>query len=60
MLDDYSRYIVAWNLCTGMKVADVTDTLDLALKASEYASANVRRRGTVSLGKIGLEQFDFD
>ena len=34
ILDDYSRYIVAWTLCTTMKAADVTDTLDLALEAS--------------------------
>ena len=26
ILDDYSRYIVAWKLCTSMKVDDVTDT----------------------------------
>jgi putative transposase len=34
ILDDYSRYIVAWKLCTTMKAEDVTDTLTLALKAS--------------------------
>ena len=34
ILDDYSRYIIAWKLCTNMKVEDVTDTLDLALQAS--------------------------
>lgn len=34
ILDDYSRYIIAWKLCTTMKSGDVTDTLDLALKAS--------------------------
>ena len=33
-LDDYSRYIVSWKLCTNMRAEDVTDTLDLALKAS--------------------------
>jgi putative transposase len=31
ILDDYSRYIIAWKLCTTMKAEDVTDTLDLAL-----------------------------
>ncbi len=30
VLDDFSRYIVAWKLCTTMKVDDVTDTLILA------------------------------
>ena len=34
ILDDYSRYIIAWKLCTNMKTEDVTDTLDLALQAS--------------------------
>ncbi len=34
ILDDFSRYVVAWKLCTTMKTSDVTDTLDLALQAS--------------------------
>lgn len=34
ILDDYSRYVVAWKLCTTMKTSDVTDTLELALQAS--------------------------
>ena len=34
VLDDFSRYIVAWKLCTNMRAEDVTATLDLALKAS--------------------------
>jgi putative transposase len=34
VLDDFSRYIVAWKLCTTMKAEDVTATLDLALQAS--------------------------
>lgn len=34
ILDDYSRYIVAWKLCTTMRAEDVTDTLNLALEAS--------------------------
>jgi transposase InsO family protein len=34
VLDDFSRYIVAWKLCTTMSADDVTDTLDLALQAS--------------------------
>lgn len=31
VMDDYSRYIVAWRLCTGMEAADVSDTLRDAL-----------------------------
>lgn len=34
VLDDYSRYIIAWKLCTNMAASDVTDTLELALQAS--------------------------
>jgi len=34
ILDDYSRYIISWKLCTNMRAEDVTDTLDLALRAS--------------------------
>jgi transposase InsO family protein len=34
VLDDYSRYIIAWKLCTTMRAEDVTDTLELALQAS--------------------------
>jgi putative transposase len=34
ILDDFSRYIIAWKLCTTMRADDVTDTLQLALAAS--------------------------
>ncbi|WP_421702417.1 IS3 family transposase [Aliiroseovarius sp.] len=34
ILDDYSRYIISWKLCTTMRAEDVTETLDLALQAS--------------------------
>jgi putative transposase len=34
ILDDFSRYIIAWKLCTTMRADDVTDTLQLALTAS--------------------------
>lgn len=44
ILDDFSRYIVAWKLCTRMKAGDVTDTLDLALEASGCSSATVRHK----------------
>ena len=29
VLDDFSRYIIAWKLCTNMRAEDVTDTLFL-------------------------------
>ena len=44
VLDDFSRYIVAWKLCTTMKVDDVTDTLDLALAASGCYRVKVEHR----------------
>ncbi|WP_433850664.1 IS3 family transposase [Brucella pseudogrignonensis] len=44
ILDDYSRYIIAWKLCTSMKVDDVTDTLDLALAASGCDKVKVEHR----------------
>ena len=44
VLDDFSRYIIAWKLCTTMKAEDVTATLDLALKASGLDRATVVHR----------------
>ncbi|WP_157020065.1 IS3 family transposase [Mesorhizobium xinjiangense] len=44
ILDDYSRYIIAWKLCTTMKAGDVTDTLELALQASGCDNARVMQR----------------
>ena len=41
VLDDYSRYIIAWRLCTTMKAGDVTDTLEDALLASGCNQARV-------------------
>lgn len=34
LLDDLSRYIIAWKLCSGMTTSDAHDTLTLALGAS--------------------------
>lgn len=44
ILDDYSRYIVAWKLCTTMRAQDVTDTLTLALEASGCDQVAVAHR----------------
>ena len=44
ILDDYSRYVIAWKLCTTMKSSDVTETLTMALQASGLDSANVLHR----------------
>lgn len=41
VLDDFSHYIIAWKFCADMRAEDVTDTLDLALKAPGCDSATV-------------------
>jgi len=48
VLDDYSRYIVAWTLTTSMAAADVATTLDLA-----RAKAGVDRVATSRPGAEG-------
>ncbi len=44
ILDDFSRYVVAWKLCTTMTASDVTDTLKLALEASGCDQVDVRHK----------------
>jgi transposase InsO family protein len=44
ILDDYSRCILAWKLCTTMAARDVTETLEMALGASGLDSVRVRHR----------------
>ncbi|MDR6306492.1 hypothetical protein GGQ85_004225 [Nitrobacter vulgaris] len=44
VLDDFSRYIIVWKLCTTMKAEDATDTLTMALQASGCDSARVVQR----------------
>jgi putative transposase len=44
VLDDFSRYVIAWKLCTTMAAEDVTDTLELALAASVCTQVRVRHR----------------
>ena len=44
VLDDFSRFIVAWRLCPTMKAQDVTATLDLALAASGLDQMTVAHR----------------
>jgi len=41
ILDDYSRYIIAWKLCTTMRTDDVTETLNMALETSGCDKAEV-------------------
>ncbi len=44
VLDDYSRYILAWRLCDGMAAKHVSDTLSLALEKSGLETVNVKHR----------------
>jgi putative transposase len=44
VLDDFSRYIVAWKLCATMRASDVTETLDLALAACGLDQVRVVHR----------------
>ena len=44
VLDDYSRYILAWRLCTTMSAQDVKDTLDDALKFTGLDTVKVERK----------------
>jgi len=44
ILDDFSRYIIAWKLCTTMRASDVTETLQMALDASGIETAKVVHR----------------
>jgi transposase InsO family protein len=46
VLDDFSRFIVAWKLCATMKAKDVTATLDLA--CGLRARSDDRRSPTAS------------
>jgi putative transposase len=43
ILDDYSRYIVHWELCSNMKTDDVTRTLDSALEKAGFDKNNSPR-----------------
>ena len=44
ILDDYSRFIVAWRLCTGMSATDVSDTLDDALQFTGLNTVKVKHK----------------
>jgi putative transposase len=44
VLDDFSRYILAWKLCTSMTATDVADTLRMALDAAGLERVGVQQR----------------
>lgn len=43
VLDDYSRYIVHWELCSNMKAEDVTRTIDKAITKSNLKNGELPR-----------------
>jgi putative transposase len=44
VLDDYSRYIIAWNLCKSMKAEDVKKTLEIAIVKTGVKHVHVYHR----------------
>jgi transposase InsO family protein len=44
VMDDYSRYILSWRLCTGMSADDVRRTIDLAIAESGVDHVLIRHR----------------
>jgi putative transposase len=44
IMDDFSRYIIAWRLCKTMSAKDVSDTLKDALEVTGLDHVNVRNR----------------
>ncbi len=48
VLDDFSRYILAWKPCTTMTATDVSDTLAMALRRSGLERVRVRHRPRLS------------
>jgi len=41
ILDDFSRYVIAWKLCSGMTSRHVTETLELAMQTSGCDQAEI-------------------
>ena len=44
VMDDFSRYIVGWKLCTNMSSKDASDTLQIALENTGLDQADVKQR----------------
>ncbi len=47
ILDDYSRYIISWCLCSTMKAGDVMNTLDDAIVASGCDKVHIAHKPTL-------------
>ena len=44
VLDDFSRFVIAWRLCTTMSASDVSDTLDDALQFTGLDQIKVKHK----------------
>ncbi len=44
VMDDYSRYILSWRLCSSMSATEVKQTIDVALEISGVDHAYIRHR----------------
>ncbi len=44
VMDDYSRYIIAWKLCSTMSATDVKETLDKAVEVTGVDRVKVRHK----------------
>ena len=44
ILDDYSRYILAWQLCTGMSTDEVKETIEAAIEFTGFRDPRVLHR----------------
>ncbi len=44
VLDDFSRFIIAWRLCTSMNAHDVSDTLDDALRFTGLNQIKIKHK----------------
>ena len=49
ILDDFSRYIIAWKLCTTMKAGDVTDTIEMALSSVRLRSGQCTPQASIAV-----------
>ena len=49
ILDDFSRYVSAWKLCTSMTSRDVTETLELALQGIRLRPGRCRSETETTL-----------
>ena len=44
ILDDYSRYILSWQLCTGMSAQDARETIEAAIQSTGFRDPKVLHR----------------